>query len=61
MRVTTFEGKQQLDLLYSSRLTGTHDWSQIKMDVKLPVNVDSIRVKLSFKPGPERLCLMMFP
>lgn len=51
MRVTTFEGKQQLDLLYSSRLTGTHDWSQIKMDVKLPVNVDSIRVQLFFETG----------
>lgn len=30
MRVTTFEGKQQLELLYSSRLTGTHDWSETK-------------------------------
>lgn len=51
MRVTTFEGKQQLELLYSSRLTGTHDWSEIKMDVELPANVDSIRVQLFFETG----------
>ncbi len=51
MRVVLYEGDQQLDLLYSNRLTGTHDWSQIKMEVKVPVNVDSIRVQLFFETG----------
>ncbi|WP_284036473.1 polysaccharide lyase family 8 super-sandwich domain-containing protein [Neobacillus sp. 114] len=51
IRVTTFEKGQQLDLLYSPRLTGTHDWSQIKMEVKPPKNCDSIRVQLFFETG----------
>jgi hyaluronate lyase len=51
IRVVLYEGNQQLDLLYSNRLTGTHDWSQIKMDVKVPVNVDNIRVQLFFETG----------
>lgn len=51
MRVVLYEGTQQLGLLYSSRLTGTHDWSQIKMEVKTPANADSIRVQLFFETG----------
>ncbi|PLR90016.1 polysaccharide lyase family 8 super-sandwich domain-containing protein [Bacillus sp. T33-2] len=51
MRVITYEGTQQLGLLYSSRLTGTHDWSQIKMEVKPPENADSILVQLFFETG----------
>ncbi|WP_419955379.1 polysaccharide lyase family 8 super-sandwich domain-containing protein [Neobacillus niacini] len=51
MRVALYEEGVQLGLLYSSRLTGTHDWSQIKMEVKTPVNADSIRVQLFFETG----------
>ncbi|MBS4206888.1 polysaccharide lyase family 8 super-sandwich domain-containing protein [Bacillus sp. FJAT-50079] len=51
IRVVLYEGSQQLDLLYSNRLTGTHDWTQIKMDVKVPVHADSIRVQLFFETG----------
>jgi hyaluronate lyase len=51
IRVVTYEGNQQVNLLYSSRLTGTHDWSQIKMDIKPSVNVDRIRVQLFFETG----------
>ncbi|GHH97859.1 polysaccharide lyase family 8 super-sandwich domain-containing protein [Neobacillus kokaensis] len=51
MRVVLYEGTQQLDLLYSSRLTGTHDWSEIKMNVKTPANATSIRVQLFFETG----------
>ncbi|WP_052427447.1 polysaccharide lyase family 8 super-sandwich domain-containing protein [Neobacillus niacini] len=51
MRVVLYEGTQQLGLLYSSRLTGTNDWSQIKMEVKTPANADSIRVQLFFETG----------
>jgi hyaluronate lyase len=51
MRVVTYEGTQQLGLLYSSRLTGTNDWSQISMEVKPPENADSIRVQLFFETG----------
>lgn len=51
MRVAAYDGNQQLGLLYSSRLTGTHDWSQIKMEIKIPENADRIRVQLFFETG----------
>ena len=51
MRVTLFEGSQQLDLLYSTRYTGTNDWTEIVMDVKVPENADMVRAQLFFEVG----------
>src|SRR5690606_3678676 len=51
MRITTFQGSQQLELIYSDRFTGTHDWTKIEKDIHLNENVDRIRVQLFFETG----------
>ncbi|MCC3355344.1 polysaccharide lyase family 8 super-sandwich domain-containing protein [Bacillus sp. REN16] len=51
IRITTFVGDQQLDLIYSDRFTGTHDWTKIEKDLDLPAEVDRIRVQLFFETG----------
>ncbi|MEC2158347.1 polysaccharide lyase family 8 super-sandwich domain-containing protein [Virgibacillus halodenitrificans] len=51
LRATYYTGNTQLDLIYSSKVTGTNDWTYIEEIITPPKNVDRIRVQNFLERG----------